>query len=418
MSAELQNENLKELLSIALKSGILDMNDVKKAMLSKKIEEAVKNHPNRIWQGKNGRWYTHVKDEDSSEGRRLIVKPDRDALAIAIYEHSEKIDVKKRYQKMTLRQLYPKWLEYKKLHTNAVTYISRIQSDWNRFYEKSAISDIPIVKLTRLNLDEWVHATIQEHSLTKVQYYNMSVIMRQALLYAVELGILTDSPFDKVKPDARRMFRKVRKKPDNTQVFTDTERKAITELAWSDFNNHVQIYELAPLALLFQFQTGLRIGELCTVRYSDIETTDYIHIQRMWQRDTYKVVDHTKTENGDRQVFLTEAAKNLIRTAKERQHEDKVSDSGYIFSVTDKPIPERVIGNLYRKYCKKAGIMTKSSHKARKTYISALIDSGCNLNTIRELVGHADERTTLGNYCFDRHTDEQKKALIEQALKL
>jgi len=58
MPAELQNENLKELLSNALKSGILDMNDVKKAMLSKKIEEAVKNHPNRIWQGKNGRWYT------------------------------------------------------------------------------------------------------------------------------------------------------------------------------------------------------------------------------------------------------------------------------------------------------------------------------------------------------------------------
>ena len=39
-----------------------------------------------------------------------------------------------------------------------------------------------------------------------------------------------------------------------------------------------------------------------------------------------------------------------------------------------------------------------------------------NLNTVREMVGHSDERTTLGNYCFDRNTEIEKANLIEKAL--
>ena len=62
------------------------------------------------------------------------------------------------------------------------------------------------------------------------------------------------------------------------------------------------------------------------------------------------------------------------------------------------------------------GIPVKSSHKVRKTYISSLYSEGVNLNTIRALVGHTDERTTLHNYCFDRSESTEKIKLIERAL--
>ena len=68
------------------------------------------------------------------------------------------------------------------------------------------------------------------------------------------------------------------------------------------------------------------------------------------------------------------------------------------------------------RYYEEIGIIKKSSHKARKTYISALLDGKVNLNTVREMVGHSDERTTLGNYCFDRNTEIEKANLIEKAL--
>ena len=53
----------------------------------------------------------------------------------------------------------------------------------------------------------------------------------------------------------------------------------------------------------------------------------------------------------------------------------------------------------------------------RKTYISALIDSGeINIDKIRELVGHEDERTTFHNYCHNRETDARTHENIERAL--
>ena len=58
----------------------------------------------------------------------------------------------------------------------------------------------------------------------------------------------------------------------------------------------------------------------------------------------------------------------------------------------------------------------KSLHKSRKTYVSALHDGNVNINTIRELVGHKDERTTLGCYVYDRNSDAEKKNMIQKAL--
>ena len=108
-------------------------------------------------------------------------------------------------------------------------------------------------------------------------------------------------------------------------------------------------------------------------------------------------MEHTKGAEGDRFVPLPEAARDIIRTAKAKQQEYGTPDDGYIFSSTEDPLPYQ-------------------PHKARKTYISALIDEGLNLNSVREFVGHTDERTTLHNYCFDRSNDDERLALVEKAL--
>lgn len=97
-----------------------------------------------------------------------------------------------------------------------------------------------------------------------------------------------------------------------------------------------------------------------------------IDSQRMLRRDTAEVVSHTKTAAGDRFVPLTSEAQKLIDTARQYQKEHHYPDNGYIFSINDKPLTERCISTLYTKYCKKLGIIQKSSHKARKTFVSTL----------------------------------------------
>lgn len=79
-------------------------------------------------------------------------------------------------------------------------------------------------------------------------------------------------------------------------------------------------------------------------------------------------------------------------------------------------MPERPVADLYKKYCKRLGTVMKSSHKARKTVISAWIDNDININTARTMAGHSNEETTLRNYVFDRSTEIEKKELLENAV--
>jgi integrase len=167
---------------------------------------------------------------------------------------------------------------------------------------------------------------------------------------------------------------------------------------------------------MFQFQTGVRIGELCAIRYEDLFDTE-IFVNRMYRYETKEVVPYNKGHSAGRYVTLTSEAKRLIEAAKVYQRSHGLSDSGYIFSVDDNPLSYYAVRKAYGRYCDAVGCLNKSSHKARKTYISALIDGGVNINEIRELVGHADERTTYNSYCFDRTPKKERAQLIEAALK-
>ena len=327
-----------EALNFALEHGIISMDAVREQMKKQKEKEILKNHPYSIWQGKDNRWRTYLPDASAARGKRLIVKTNRENLEAAIVkafnEEENQLDIKK----LTLDDIFPDWLEYKRLHTTAETYITRIQSDWNTHYKNTDIIHIPLIKLDKLTLDCWAHKLIQDNALTKNAYYNITVIMRQCLNYAVDKGYISSNPFNSVKIDSQRMFRKVQKKQDETQVFLKSEQKSILPLAWDDFYNETKNYVLAPLALLFQFQTGIRIGELCVIRYEDLtEQNGYIHIQRMLRRDTAEVVSHTKTTAGDRFVPLTSEAQKLIDTARQYQKDHHYPDNGYIFAINDKP---------------------------------------------------------------------------------
>ena len=167
--------------------------------------------------------------------------------------------------------------------------------------------------------------------------------------------------------------------------------------------------------MLFQFETGVRIGELVVLRYEDIEG-DFITVQRMYRRDSKEVVPYTKGTYGDRRVVLTSEAKRIIETCRKYQEENNCDSGGYIFSINGQPCSYAATADLYKKYCKQLGIEKKTSHKARKTVISALIDGNVNINSVREMVGHRDEKTTLSNYYYDRSTDEEKVKMIEAAL--
>ena len=404
--SEIIGPNIAEekLLELLLYSGNIDSNAARKLVEMKKTQDLVqKNHEYEIYQQKDGRWCTYIRDESKPYHRRKVVKRTYTELLEYLYEIYRK-------QECTLEILYPEWLDYKRQRSASDLYPERIDRDWKRFYLNDQIIHIPLSELTKLSLEKWVLEKIKKFDLTKTAYYNMTIILRQCLDYAVEIELINTNPFRKVKIDTRRLLRKVEKKDDKDQVFTDEEVKKLEKICWNDFHDKgKKRYRLAPLAVLFQFYTGLRVGELTGLKHEDIHEK-YICVRRMVRREDHKVVEHAKTDAGIRDVPLTKSALKIIKAVK------TLSSEGWLFSEHDHPLPSRIVEEYFQKYCKELNTSHKSSHCARKTYTSALMDANINIRTIAKTVGHADERTTLRNYTFDRNEEKERVKRIEKAL--
>jgi len=415
MSKNLNNNFItcdsQSILDYLQRSGMINVDDVMENM---KKEEIIKAHPYKIYQGADGRWYTYVPDEEKPNKRKKVVKRTEEQLNQALYDYYQGREEKNSLANATLQSLYPMWKEYKALHTNADASITRFESEWKKHYLGKEIANIPIRKLDKLTLDTWAHTLIKDYDMTSTKYYNATLIMRQMLTYAVDMGIIEANPMDRVKIDGKRLFRKDTKKSSESQVYSNVEFAQVQELAWKDFHNRTKRYQLAPLAVLFMFYSGVRIGEVLTLRYEDIGKDRQLHVRRMFARDSKQIIDHTKGTYGDRTVILPNEAFEIIENAQKRQRELGVDDQGYIFSINGQPPSYHSVSDLYRKYCDKIGIDRKSSHKARKTYVSNLLAGGVGLNTVREQVGHTDEKTTLGSYCFDIDTKDERQKKIQK----
>lgn len=405
-------------------AGIIDLGSVQEQMAMKKREKILNRHPYAWWEGKDGKWRTYVPDESKKNNRRLVKRNTEQEITdyiIDFYEEENQKEVKG----VSLAELYPEWLKFKSLHTNATSYINRIVADWRRYYASEKIIHTSIKELTCIQLDEWIHKTIKTNNLTKKQYYNMTVIFRQVLDYAVGRGLIETNPFSKVAVN-KKLFRKVPKKISKTQVFLVGEEENVIKEALNDFYENGK--DTAALAIPFNFQVGLRSGELVALKESDIEG-DTLHVQRM-EVKVYEisedgmtgrcigreVVEYAKSDAGIRDVYLTQEAKEIIEIILQTNHERQVSSDYLFLDRTGKRISTYVVDNRITKYCRHIGIPEKRIHKIRKTYISTLIDSQLNIDEVRRQAGHEDEKTTYANYCFNRLEENPTHQKIEQAL--
>ena len=417
-----------ELLKFAIENGMIDTALVRERIEMHKRKEILDKHPYTIWQGKDEKWRTYIPDEN--KGRKLVKRNTQESIenyVIKYWNDNSDEEVQKRVAKeISLKKIFPDWLNYKQLHTDSTSYTKKITADWKKFYASQPdFINMPLQKMTNLFLDEWAHGMIKKFDLTKKAYYNMTMILRQCLDYAVERGYIEENVFSGVKINTK-MFRRVKKKSGESQVYTMDEEERLIKDMIRRFQDNPK--NTAPLAVMLAFEIGVRIGELCALRFSDIEG-NYIHIQRQEVREfekvddftmkfkCYKVVEYTKSEDGFRDIYLTETARKIIELARHMNMVNgEYSEEGYIFVRKHKNINHYSIQAMILRGCNRVNMDVKTSHKIRKTYISTLIDSGLNIDAVRRFAGHSDERTTYGNYCYNRLTDRQTEEVVEGAL--
>lgn len=144
--------------------------------------------------------------------------------------------------------------------------------------------------------------------------------------------------------------------------------------------------------------TGLRVGELCGLKWSDIDfEKGYLNISRQVIRDesTKKLIvkETLKTDSSKRTISLP---KILLKELKERQCS---YDNFIILSRNEEVCNPRNISMEFKRIVGKYKNLPQITiHGLRHTHATILILNGENIKIVSDRLGHKDVTTTLNTY--------------------
>ncbi|MBQ4099933.1 MAG: site-specific integrase, partial [Oscillospiraceae bacterium] len=159
----------------------------------------------------------------------------------------------------------------------------------------------------------------------------------------------------------------------------------------------IDIYKLGVLVALY---TGMRLGELCALRWEDIDD-DCIKVRQTMQRlsknngvGTELFIGTPKTETSVRLIPIPSFLKELIEEFRIRGAGEK-----YFLGSKDKHIVEpRVMQYKFKKYLLDAHIEKANFHALRHSFATRAVEVGFEIKSLSELLGHANVQITLQKY--------------------
>ena len=185
--------------------------------------------------------------------------------------------------------------------------------------------------------------------------------------------------------------------------------------------NYIQShFTFTGLGIYISLSTGLRIGEICALKWSDINvidgtitvsrTIERIYIIEGEEKHTELVINSPKTKNSCREIPMSKELLTMIKPLKK-----VVNDDFYVLTNDEHPTEPRTYRNYYNKLMAKLGIPKLKYHGLRHSFATRCIEAGCDYKTVSVLLGHSNISTTLNLYVHPNM--EQKKRCIAKVFK-
>ena len=185
--------------------------------------------------------------------------------------------------------------------------------------------------------------------------------------------------------------------------------------------NYIQThFTFAGLGIYISLSTGLRIGEICALKWRDINITDgtitvsrtieRIYIIEGEKKHTELVINTPKTKNSFREIPMSRELLAMIKPLKKVVNEDF-----YVLTNDERPTEPRTYRNYYNGLMAKLDIPKLKYHGLRHSFATRCIEAGCDYKTVSVLLGHSNISTTLNLYVHPNM--EQKKRCITRMFK-
>lgn len=404
MENSFSNQIIKNLslLKEAQEKGIIDLDRLNAELNVVKEKEYLEKHTSKIWQGKNEYWYTRIDG-------KLIKKRRKEDLDALIIEHYKSLDPS---DEPTFKSTYDEWLS-SKLDFREVkeSSILRYMDDYKRYFEGGEFEKVLMKDINDVVLDVFVRSTIANYELTAKAYACFRTIIIGVLKYAKRMGYTSFSvgTFFKDFQISKSAFKKGSTKKG--LVYQKQERESLYDYLMK--NPTIENLGLALMCL-----TGLRIGELSSIKPEDNIKSCVLYIHRTETRvregkKTVIVVQDTAKMGHDDTIVIPNVAQRIVDISKYKSAGDE-----YLFSIKGRRITAQTFRRHLKKACKELEIDYRPPHQMRKTFASILLASGIDEAIVKKEMRHTDIATTRSYYQYITDSEDKEKAIIDSVIGL
>lgn len=311
-------------------------------------------------------------------------------------------------RKMTFGQLMDEWLSYTESHVKASTF-----AKYKQLYELHILPVLGkrcLALMTSQDMETYMLEMLRNGrrdglgGLSPKTVSDILSLIKQAIRYGKEHDY--PCPSNLVIRCPRQVIPKI-------QILSLLEQQILERHCWEQ---ETPLY----LGILLSLYSGLRIGEVCALRWGDyepdrgtilvertmmrIQETDREQIEK-GQPKTKLLIDSPKSACSVRTIPLPSFLNEYLRLRRK-------DDSCYILTGTKDYLEPR---NYYRKYQKimdECGLGGYNYHALRHTFATRCVEKGFDVKSLSEILGHADVAITLRRYVHP--TMEMKRAQMER----
>lgn len=283
------------------------------------------------------------------------------------------------------------WVTMSRVHIKESTYSRYIHLA--NAHILPYLGEIPTDRLTTQIIEKHISFLLNEGRLDKKgglapkTVSDILALIKGSIDYANCSGISINCYLDRLT---------VKKVQIDMRVLSVNEQHKLCEVLMREMN-------LTKFGVLLCMYTGIRIGEVCALKWESIDFSEGIlsireTLQRIQATDvgackkTKIVITEPKSKKAIRDIplpnFVLECAASL-------KHDPKA----YILTGrSDRYIEPRLLQYTFKKYTKECGLTDVNYHTLRHTFATRCIELGFDVKTLSELLGHASVNITLNRY--------------------
>ena len=303
-------------------------------------------------------------------------------------------------KKKTLKEIYSIWKETKKMQVKPASYATYVVlAECHVIPDLGHLYDIPEDRVQQFV------ATLHDSGLSRSTIRQVVQVLRMIVRYGYKRGWTEYTHWD-------------------VSYMVGNDIKSLAMLSVNDqrriFNYVRQHPSIKNIGICISMLTGMRIGEVCGLKWSDIDIGNrLIYVQRTVQRlyspydsqgRSKVVVGRPKTRKSLRVIPISDLLVDMLLPFR-----PCTNGGNYLLTNSPKPTEPYTYRQYYYRLIKRNHLPCVKFHGLRHSFATRCVESGCDYKTVSSILGHADIGTTMNLYV---HPDiNQKKKCIEKLMK-